>query len=102
FEPNEIVELQKFVTCPYRYFLDHVIEGQGYYSNEYLSKLLYQSILYFLVKKTMDMDENNQKSNYKNIIKVLNKKLSKYFPFWKEIHFNDLARRVTKYIEDDL
>ncbi|WP_394217564.1 hypothetical protein [Halobacillus trueperi] len=96
----ETVELQKKVTCSYRYLLDHVIEDGGYFHNEYHCKLYYKSILY--KNALLAILKENQEDNYKECVRKINKELSDYFPFWRNIDFYDVEVTVNNYVRDQL
>lgn len=95
--PFATAELQKFSTCSYRYILDHLLEKKSYFQSEYHCRLYYTSLLY--KKAAVKYFIENDSDDYEEIVKEVNQKLRKYFPFWRNIDFYDIEARVNGYFK---
>ena len=100
-EPSK-VELQKASVCMYRYMLDHLIDQNTYFSNEYQIKY-YTIILMFA--NVVDRLKNK---NYKNINDmIIESEVQKtkeifriYLEFFDEVDMKDITTKVKKDVID--
>lgn len=102
FEQPSKVELQKASICMYRYMLDHLIDQNTYFSNEYQIKY-YTIILIFA-----DVIHRIKNKNYKNINDMIiesevqkSKEIFRiYLEFFDEVDMKDITTKVKKDIID--
>lgn len=102
FEDPSKVELQKASVCMYRYMLDHLIDENMYFSNEYQIKY-YTIILMF-----SDIIKKLKVINFKNINEMIvesevQKTIEKYriyLEFFDEVDIRDISTKVKKDVID--
>jgi hypothetical protein len=93
------VEVQTYAICDYRYWLDHVIEKNSYYVNEFHCKYYYRAIL---LKRVWTKYQGRANLDLQRIIHDENQELRKYFPFWNNLDFYDLQVWVERDLNDQL
>lgn len=100
-EPSRI-ELQKASICMYRYMLDHLIDQNMYFFNEYQIKY------YTIVLMFADVVSRLKNINYKNINEmIIESEVKKtkeifriYLEFFNEVDIKDITTKVKKDIID--
>ena len=102
-EPSRI-ELQKASICMYRYMLDHLIDQNMYFFNEYQIKY------YTIVLMFADVVSKLKNINYKNINEmIIESEVKKtkeifriYLEFFDEVDIKDITTKVKKDVIDHI
>lgn len=96
-------QMTSMFLCPYRYFLEYVMSNDPVIEGTFLYQKLYENIL---VENTWKKIQGNQKQaiikRLDDIIKQESDLLSKYFWFWKYTEIDDLRRRASNYILNNI
>jgi hypothetical protein len=100
FSLNSFEDLDRsmFSVCPYRYFLNNVVEDRFYYQNEFQIRYYYIVVLFARVWKKL---QGKPIHNLRDIVHQENEVLRKYFPFWEKVDFIDIENKVIKDIKRD-
>ena len=85
--------------CPYRFFLDYVMEDSPVIQGSFLYEKYYENMLIEAVWKRIENQDKAQATKYLlQIIDLENKKLQGYFRFWKQSEIHDLTIRARNYL----
>ena len=91
-------KLADMFLCPYRYFLDYVMNPKPIFSGTILFEKLYENLLvekvwYQLRGKSIKKGQLSQEIRNKSTI------LEGYFPFFRDTEIHDLNTRASNYLE---
>lgn len=92
-------ELADMFLCPYRYFLDYIMQDCPIYSSDFLFQKLYENILIRNVWKRIsnqNQESASQKLNF--LLGQENSRIRPFFFFWKNSEITDLERRAKNYL----
>ena len=93
------VQAMDMFLCPYRYFLDYVMEDSPVVQGSFLYEKYYENMLIEAVWKRIENQDKAQATKYLlQIIDSENKKLRGYFRFWKQSEIHDLTMRARNYL----
>lgn len=97
-KPIEESEVQNYLYCEYKYFLEDVLEGDTFFSNEFTQKRYYETLL--LSQSVMEIRDGDRRA-IEDIVGEQNTKLKdKFFFIWKEAIFKDAYKKVVKDMKD--
>jgi hypothetical protein len=93
------LQMTSMFLCPYRYFLEYIMNNDPVIEGVFLYQKLFENIL---VENTWKRIQGKQKQSttqhLEDIIKQESNQISKYFWFWKYTEIDDLKRRAVNYI----
>ena len=92
-------EMMDMFLCPYKYFLDYVMEDSPVVQGNFLYQKYFENIIIDVVwKKISTMQCSVAKKGLMNFVNQEVEKLRPYFPFWKGTEIYDLKMRAHNYI----
>ncbi len=98
-----VMELSDMFLCPYRFFLDYVMQNSPVYSNDFLYQKFYENFLLRTVWKRIEKLTQTKAIEYlDNCISQENAKIRRYFFFWKNSEIVDLERRAKNYLINNI
>lgn len=98
---NELVakvsvpEQEVFVSCPFRFMLNYVLEESACFSEPFDSRRLYSLLLF---SEAWRKNVNIPASEIQGKLTEENKRLSDFFPFWKTVDFFDMVNTAQYYL----
>ena len=99
----DLYQMMDMFLCPYRFFLDYVMEDRPVVQGNFLYQKYFENLLIEAVWKRIG------KQNRVNVLKYLPKilrqetqKFEPYFRFWKATEIYDLQRRAENYLVHDV
>lgn len=92
-------EMMDMYLCPYRYFLDYVLDDQPVMRGSFLYQKFYENYIISKVWKEIEnSNKNTAKATLNQRIKKYRKLASGLFGFWKSSEMDDLDRRARNYL----
>ncbi len=92
-------QMGSMFLCPYRYFLEYVLNNDPIIQDEFLYHKFYENILIEAVwGKISGLPKQIAEENLEKIIVSENANISKYFWFWKSTEIYDLELRAKNYL----
>lgn len=99
-KPIKENKVKNFMYCEYKYFIEDVLEGDTFFSNQYTQNLYYRTLLLDQSIKTIRKKGYINKKTIQEVVKSVNKNLkNNYFSLWKESIFKDAYANVVSQIE---
>lgn len=99
----DLIPMTSMFLCPYRYFLEFIMNNEPVIEGSLLYQKLYENIL---VENTWKRIQRMQKQavvmQLDNIIKQESDLVAKYFWFWKKTEIDDLRKRAFNYIKNNI
>lgn len=96
-------ELMDMFLCPYRYFMDYVLEDSPVIKDSFLYQKLYENIIIEIVwKKIQKIKHDFAVQRVKAEVSSASASIKSFFSFWKETEINDLERRAENFIKYQL
>lgn len=96
-------QMMDMFLCPYRYFLDYVMEESPVIQGGFLFKKFYENLIIEAVWKRIGGQQRSASLQYlEKIIEQENAKYESYFKFWKETEIYDLKRRARNYLTHEI
>ena len=93
--------MMDMMLCPYRYFLDYVVNGKPIYRGHFLFQKYFENMLIEGVWKRINgMQPAAAKQRLAQYVDEECDKLAPYFPFWKKADFIDLKLRAINYLQN--
>lgn len=93
------LQMMDMYLCPYRYFLDYVMEDSPVIQGNFLFQKYYENLLIDAVWKRIGGQQRSAAKQYLNrIIEQENQKFRPYFGFWKDTEIDDLKKRAYNYL----
>ncbi|MBQ8514250.1 MAG: hypothetical protein IJ496_02530 [Ruminococcus sp.] len=97
--PYDRFQMMDMFLCPYRYFLDYVMENEPVIHGSFLFQKYYENLLIEAVwKRIGGMQREEALKCVKRFIDQESRKLEPYFSFWKATEIYDLKRRAWNYL----
>lgn len=92
-------QMMDMFLCPYRYFLDYVVEDAPVIHGNFLYQKFYENMLIASVwRKIQKNPRIKAKAELDNIISLESSNIRACFSFWKDSEIYDLNRRAKNYI----
>ena len=92
-------QMMDMYLCPYRYFLDYVMEDSPVIQGNFLFQKYYENLLVDSVWKRIGGQLRSSAKHYlSRIIEQENQKYQPFFGFWKETEIDDLKKRAHNYL----
>lgn len=92
-------QMMDMYLCPYRYFLDYVMEDSPVIQGGFLFKKYFENLIIEAVWKRISGQLKNNATQYlEKIIDQESLKFETYFKFWKKTEIFDLKRRARNYL----
>lgn len=92
-------QMMDMFLCPYRYFLDYVMENAPVVQGNFLYQKYFENLLIEATWKRIGKQKCSDAKKYlTRIIDQESKKLEPYFTFWKPTEIYDLKLRTKNYI----
>lgn len=92
-------QMADMFLCPYRYFLDFVLNPQPIFSGAFLFQKLYENLLITNVwQQLVNKPMSDAKRVLASAVRAESKKMEAYFPFFRETEILDLERRAENYV----
>lgn len=99
----DLLQMMSMFLCPYRYFLEYIMNNNPVIEGTFLYQKLYENILIENTWKRIQKQlKQNVIKNLDSIIEQESKYISKYFWFWKNTEIDDLRRRAANYIINNI
>ena len=96
-------QMMDMFLCPYRYFLDYVLEDTPVIHGNFLYQKYYENLLIEAVWKRISMQQRSDVMKYLSpIVNQESQKLEPYFGFWKATEIDDLKLRAKNYLEHEI
>lgn len=96
YDPAQAMDM---FLCPYRYFLDYVMENAPIARDDFLYRKFYENILISAVwKRISGQAKETAQNNLKQIVTQENNKLAPYFSFWKKSEIHDISNKAFNYV----
>lgn len=96
-------QMTSMFLCPYRYFLEYIMNNDPVIEGSFLYQKLYENIL---IENTWKKIQGNQKQaiakRLDDIIRQESDLIAKYFWFWKFTEIDDLRKRASNYIQNNI
>lgn len=96
-------EMMDMYLCPYRFFLDYVMEDSPVLESNFLYQKYYENLIIEAVWKRIGGKPRADAAKYLDkIIDQESKKYEQYFGFWKATELYDLKRRARNYLTHEI
>lgn len=96
-------QMMDMFLCPYRFFLDYVMENAPVVKGNFLYQKYYENLLIESVWKRISKQDRAQALKYLNrIIEQESQKYEPYFRFWKPTELFDLKLRAKNYLTHEI
>lgn len=97
--PYRPYEMMDMFLCPYRYFLDYVMEDAPVIQGNFLYQKFYENYIISAVWKSIaGMQKNHAQSYLSRRVRQESKKIERCFRFWNQSELDDLNRRAENYL----
>ena len=96
-------QMMDMFLCPYKYFLDYVMEDSPIIQGRFLYQKYYENLLVEAVWRRISGQNRDDVNKY--LIKIIRQEssnLSPYFSFWKPTEIYDLNLRATHYLQHEV
>ena len=94
------LHMMDMFLCPYRYFLDYVMEDAPVIQGNFLYQKFYENLLIDAVWKKIGNLQKTEAAKCLNLrINQANQIFEPYFQFWKATEISDLKLRARNYLE---
>ena len=92
-------QLMDMFLCPYRYFLDYVMEDKPIVRGDFLYQKFYENLLEVSVWQSIQKQPVQQiQKQLADYVRRESARLEPYFSFWKSTELHDLRRRAENYL----
>lgn len=99
-KPNELMDMY---LCPYRFFMDYVLEDSPVIKDGFLYQKLYENLVIELVWKKLQRNKSDFASQrIKAEVSGASDRIKSFFSFWKNTEIDDLERRAENFIRYQL
>lgn len=96
-------QMMDMYLCPYRFFLDYVMEDSPVIEGNFLYQKYYENMIIEAVWKRIGGKPRSDAAKYLDrIIDQESKKYEQFFRFWKTTEIYDLKRRARNYITHEI
>lgn len=96
-------QMMDMFLCPYRYFLDYVMEDGPVVHGQFLYQKYFENLLIEAVWKRIENQPRDEAVAYlPKILEQEAEKLQPFFPFWKSTEFYDLRLRAGNYLMHEI
>lgn len=96
-------EMMDMFLCPYRFFLDYVLNDRPVLHGDFLYQKFYENLLVEAVwKRIANMPLNLANQALNGYLDEESDRVKPYFPFWTDTDILDLKKRARNYIEHDV
>lgn len=96
-------QMMDMYLCPYRFFLDYVMEDSPVIEGNFLYQKYYENLIIEAVWKRIGGKPRSDAAKYLDkIIDQESKKLEPFFGFWKTTEIYDLKRRARNYLTREI
>lgn len=92
-----VPEQEVFVSCPYRFLLNYVLDESACFSEPFDSRRLYSLLLF---SETWQRNVGMPESEIMGKINSENERLKTLFPFWKTVDFVDMVNTAFYYFRN--
>ena len=96
-------ELMDMFLCPYRFFMDYVLEDSPVIKDDFLYQKLYENLIIEMVWKKIEKKPGTfALQRLKAEISSASASIKSFFSFWKNTEIDDLERRAENFITYNL